>query len=140
MTMSIFDKMGSRPGGVFGTPGEEADDDEFPGDTEEEGAARALGELESAFMQRAKREGDRFELATDSEYWVAVCFQSRGQKEQFLAGLARIAKRAGVEVDGDKYIDGWDVAKALGIALDRVEVPYNTSSKVDSVWRSLTRK
>jgi hypothetical protein len=97
----------------------------------EESAARELGELGLAFKQRADDENRRFELATDSEYWCCFCFQSRDQKEAFLAALSLLDL-------GDKYLDGWEVAKRLGIALQREEVPYNTSAKVDAKLKDLT--
>jgi len=57
----------------------------------------------------AKRiESARFEDATDSEYWVAFCFQTRAQKEQFLRALKLIEL-------GDKYIDGLEAAAVLGV-------------------------
>ena len=83
----------------------------------EETAKRELSELESAFKRRA--EAERFMLATDSEYWVAICFQTRDQKEEFLRALDLIRH-------GDKYLDGWTVAKKLGVQLTRADVPYNT--------------
>lgn len=104
--------------------------------TLEEHAAEVLSEAEAGFRDRARNESDRFFLATDTEYWLTTCFQSRSQKEQFLAGLR---EKFGLKDDGDKYIDGWALAKALGIHLDRVEVPYNTSSKLDKTWLKLSR-
>lgn len=69
-------------------------------------AARELSALEQAYRDRAKAEASRFTAATDSEFWVAVCFTSREEKEAFLAefGLMR---------HGDKYLDGGQVAKTL---------------------------
>lgn len=104
--------------------------------TLEEHAAEVLTEAEAGFRDRARNETDRFFLATDTEYWFATCFQSRSQKDQFLAALR---EKFGLKDDGDKYIDGWMLAKALGIELDRVEVPYNTSSKLDKTWLGLAR-
>ena len=121
----------SRPGGLFAQQADESDDE-----TAEQHADRVLSEAEQAFKDRAKAEQKRFELATDSEYWLAMCFQSRQQKEDFLAALR---EKLGLKDDGDKYLDGWEVAKALGIQLTREDVPYNTSSKLDKRWLSLSR-
>ena len=140
--MSLFDKPAAKPGlfggnksSLFSGPADddEDQDDELP---PEERAERVLSEAEAAFKARAQAEADRFELATDSEFWVAIGFQSRRQKEQFLQALR---DKLGLKDDGDKYLDGWEVAKALGITLDREQVPYNTSAKVDKKWLSLTR-
>lgn len=64
--------------------------------------------LQQAFRDRAAREKTRFERATDSEFWFAVCFKTREQKEHFLTQLD-------VKDLGDKYLDGEAVAKRLGL-------------------------
>lgn len=130
--------------GLFGGGGKSRFDtaparpvDEIDGENLEQHAARVLTEAEQAFRDRAKAETERFELATDTEYWCAIGFQSRRQKDAFLAALR---ERFGLADDGDKYLDGWEVAKALGIELPREQVPYNTSAgKVDKKWLSLAR-
>lgn len=71
---------------------------EYTGDLEKDAAAE-LTELERAYRDRAKNEAGRFKAATDSEYWVAVCFKSRAEKEKWLAEF-------GLDALGDKYIDG----------------------------------
>lgn len=101
-----------------------------PAEPAEQSAKRELSELEAAFKKRAEAEQERVMLATDSEYWFAVCFQTRDQKEQFLRALKLIQI-------GDKYLDGWAVAKKLGVTLDRAEVPYNTG-KSDAKLDRLT--
>lgn len=84
----------------------------------------------SAFQTRAKTEQKRFEKATDSEYWVCVCFQTRDEKESFL-------KNAGLLECGDKYLDGWDVAEKLGVKFER-EVEGFGKLKVDRKYKGLT--
>jgi hypothetical protein len=96
------------------------------GDPETDCAAE-LDAIQEGFRKRAKDEGNRFRLATDSEYWAAICFQTREQKEAFLAAL-------GILVHGDKYLDGQIVADKLGITLPEADVPYNTSAKRDKSW------
>lgn len=76
-------------------------------------ALAELSALESAFKGRRKREDDRFRDATDSEYWVAVCFKTRAHKEAFLAGLPGISP-----IDGDKYVNGHQLAHRLGINIE----------------------
>lgn len=66
----------------------------------------------SSFQQRSDREKQRYQDVTDSEYWVAVCFESRDQKEEFL-------KATGLLQDGDKYISGPDLAAHFGVPLTR---------------------
>jgi hypothetical protein len=96
------------------------------GDTEADAKAD-LDALAGGFRERAKAEARRFELATDSEYWCCLCFQTREQKEAFLGALNLL-------LHGDKYIDGRVVAKQLGITLPAADVPFNTSAKVDPTW------
>ena len=76
-------------------------------------ALAELSALETAFKGRRKREDDRFRDATDSEYWVAVCFKTRAHKEAFLAGLPGISP-----IDGDKYVNGHELAHRLGINIE----------------------
>lgn len=66
--------------------------------------------LEDSYRNRAKIEANRFKRATDSEYWFAVCFTTREEKEAFL-------RAAGLEHLGDKYLDGRAVANSLDIDL-----------------------
>ncbi|MBL8387001.1 MAG: hypothetical protein JNK17_02070 [Hydrogenophaga sp.] len=100
--------------------------------TNEEVAVAETSAVLAAFKARAKAEQERFTLATDSEYWVAVCFQTREQKEHFLE-VTKLLKA------GDKYIDGALVAKVLGITLPPAEVPYNVSTKVDAKYAALVK-
>jgi hypothetical protein len=96
------------------------------GDAEADSLAD-LNELQRGFRERAKNEEKRFALVTDSEYWACLCFQTRAQKDAFLQAL-------GILDIGDKYIDGKEVAKRLGIALPEEEPPYNPNPRIDPTW------
>lgn len=85
-------------------------DVEYSGNLQEDSRAE-LTALQRAYRQRAKAEATRFRAATDSEYWVALCFTSRGEKETFLS-------QAGLIHLGDKYIDGRAAARVFNIELD----------------------
>lgn len=76
-------------------------------------AAKEMSALHKGFKERASAEKDRFRKATDSEFWFAVCFESREEKEAFL-------KSAGVKAKlmGDKYLDGRQLAKILGVEME----------------------
>lgn len=76
-------------------------------DNLEEDSARELTALEQAYRQRAKNETKRFYDATDSEFWFAVSFQNREEKEKFLQAV-------GLKIN-TKYITGDMLADALGI-------------------------
>lgn len=105
---------------------------DYDGATNEEAMQQETSAVLAAFKQRAKSEQERFLLATDSEYWVGVCFQTREQKEHFL-------REAKLLQAGDKYIDGALVAKRLGITLPPAQVPYNISAKVDAKYAALVK-
>lgn len=96
-------------------------------DCEQEASALLKG-----FQQRAEQERDRFMLAVDSEFWFAVCFQSREQKEMFLAFTGWLTL-------GDKYIDGTQLAKKLGLELPEV-VLSNKKAKPDKRLLPLVRQ
>jgi hypothetical protein len=71
---------------------------------------RTLTEAEASFHERRKAEEQRMEAATDTEYWVAVCFQTREQRDAFVAGL-------GLPDTEEKYADGVALAAKVGITL-----------------------
>lgn len=79
-------------------------------------AKRAENKLER-FKARAKAEQDRRGTVTDSEFWVALCFETREQKEEFL-------RRIGAETEGDKYVDGLVVAQKMGVTLESPRFPF----------------
>jgi len=112
-------------------------DDETPkSDTERLGvtemekmAASEISEVLKGFIGRGVREEQRFWDAVDSEYWFAVCFQTREQKDEFLE------KSKMVEL-GDKYIDGMALARMLGIKLVS-RVPDMPRPKVDTDYAEM---
>lgn len=84
---------------------EASERDEGPGEEKP-----ILNELQQGFQDRAKVEAQRLEDTTDSEFWFCVCLRTREQKEELLEKL-------GLLDIGDKYLDGLEVAKKLGITL-----------------------
>ena len=85
-----------------------------------------LSETLKAFKEQAKAERKTVEDNTDSEFWFCVCFQNREQKEAFLA-------LAGWLKHGDKYLDGVEVAKALGFKLPEAAPTFNTGEVEKSI-------
>lgn len=59
---------------------------------------------------RVKAERKRFQKATDSEFWFAVCFEDRDEKERALKAL-----KVNKQMMGDKYIDGRQFMQVQGI-------------------------
>ena len=99
---------------------------EETGDVEKDSEAE-LDALQKGFRDAIKREDKRFELATDSGYWFCVCFQSREQCNAFLKAMDLL------EI-GDKYLDGQEVAKKLGVKLPEADIPYRTEGKIDKAY------
>lgn len=69
------------------------------------------GPVLEAIRARELAQRDSFRDATDSEFWVAVCFETREQKAEFL-------RRLDLADLGDKYLDGRAVAERLGAPLE----------------------
>lgn len=93
-------------------------------------AAEEVSEILNGFKARDERECARREDATDSEFWVAVCFQTRAQKEEFL-------RKLGLLEIGDKYLDGMEVARKLGVTLTS-PVPPMPIIRIDQKLIDLT--
>lgn len=75
-----------------------------------------LGEVESSFRERLKRENSRFLDMCDTEYWFAVCFTSRKQKEEFMTKIG---------IDPElKYVEGREMAKAYRKALKTPDLEF----------------
>ncbi len=90
-------------------------DIKYVGDLEKDAAAEMVA-MSTGFKERAQQEAARFELATDSEFWFAVAFQSREQKEAFLAAMQWLQ-------NGDKYLNGVALADQMGIDIPQVQLP-----------------
>jgi len=93
-----------------------------------------MSEVLEGFKARAARESQRLADATDSEYWFAVCFQTRAQKEEMLQKLGLLA-------DGDsaKYIDGLALAAPFGITITSPTPPM-PKLKIDPKLTRLSRE
>lgn len=120
MSFDFGKKNASQPskgGAGFNFGGKSPVDDPIeavePSDSLEEEAKAEFNEVVKAYRQRAKRETKRFVDATDSEYWFCTYFRSRKDCEKFLAAAGVKAR-----LNGDKYINGYDLAKILGLKVD----------------------
>lgn len=96
------------------------------GDVEADSRAE-LDAVAQGFRKRGRDEEKRFRDTLDSEFWFAVCFQTRAQKEAFLTAAKLI-------LHGDKYLDGRVVTKAMGIEIPPADVKYNDSANRSSAW------
>ena len=122
--------MGDLAGGRSAVADDPIGELDYANITNEEATSKEISATLLAFKARAKKEQERFAIATDSEYWVGVCFQTRAQKEAFLAGVNLLQH-------GDKYIDGELLAKRMGVPLPAADVPYNVSARPDAKFAAL---
>ena len=58
----------------------------------DENVGAAERERREGFRERARREDERFRLATDSEFWVAFCFRQPDDPGKFLRALGVTAE------------------------------------------------
>lgn len=110
----------------FETLFEPDDDDGIPppyGDDVEAAVEVEMSDTLRLLLEAKKRQRDLYRISNDDEFWVAVCFQSREQKESFLAAL----KLADL---GDKYIDGLQVAQRLGVAIEPIPLPKPKATRI----------
>jgi hypothetical protein len=77
----------------------------------QENAKAELAAIQTGFMQRLEKERHRTIDKFDTEYWVCTIFETREQKEAFLAALDIHIE------EGDKYVDGYVLARRLKIKL-----------------------
>ena len=81
----------------------------------EKDATAEMSEALRAIIEQKRAMREVYRTTTDPEFWFAVCFQSREQKDEFL-------RLAGWDNFGDKYIDGLRVAEALHIPIEPISV------------------
>lgn len=91
-----------------------------------------ISEVLAGFKQRAKNEDARKEGAIDSEFWFCLYFQTREQKDEFLAKI-------GWDDIGDKYIDGMEAAEAVGITLESF-IPPMPQIRIDQKLAALAQR
>ncbi|MDV8024955.1 hypothetical protein [Rhodococcus sp. IEGM 1330] len=89
-------------------------DVEYTGNLEEDSTAEVAA-LQQGLSGHAKEWAAKFKTMNDSEFWCAFCFESRAHKERFLQLLS-------LSELGDKYLDGHEAAKRLGLELDEKSV------------------
>ncbi|MEU6033985.1 hypothetical protein ABZ801_01105 [Actinomadura sp. NPDC047616] len=87
-------------------------------------------ERRQGFRERARREAERFELATDSEFWLAFCFRKPEHPAAF-------CEATGVPADERRYVDGPALAAKLGprparSARDRAKALLNSRAINDA--------
>ena len=106
---------------------------EYTGNPEADSKKEAELTLEALQnKERKKALREKLRLTTDSEYWCALCFETREQKDAFL-------KAIGVYELGDKYIDGQAVAQRMGIALPETSMSYRPAAEMNKKLNKMVR-
>lgn len=92
----------------------------------------AVGEIEKSFRERMKQENSRFRDMCDSEYWFAVCFTSREQRNEFL-------EKIGIDPEL-KYIDGREMAKAYRKSIKTPDLEFAQIRPFDKEYLKRVRE
>ncbi|GAB3952510.1 hypothetical protein GCM10029976_090840 [Kribbella albertanoniae] len=90
-------------------------------------AAAELDAVQQGFRDRKEREAERMELATNSDYWLCVCFATQAQRDAFLAAT-------NWRDLGTRYLDGREIARRQGIELP--PDPVWPNARRDTTWDS----
>jgi hypothetical protein len=77
--------------------------------------------LQAIRDEKAQRR-DAYRTIVDTEYWFCVCFQNRAQKDEFL-------RLAGWIDHGDKYLDGLEIARRMGIKIEPIKLTIKEPPK-----------
>jgi hypothetical protein len=88
-------------------------------------AEEELDAVAQGFRDRKDREAERYELATNSDYWLCLCFATQAQRDAFLA-------ETGWRDLGYRYLDGRALANRMGV--DLPPDPDWPNSKRDTSW------
>jgi hypothetical protein len=89
-----------------------------------------ISETLKLFLEAKKERRDAWRLKVDTEYWFAVCFQSREQKNEFL-------EKMGIIHLGDKYIDGLKLSEKLGVPIKPINLPKRNPPKLNVILKKV---
>lgn len=90
---------------------------EYTGDVEED-IKREVKEIEAQVIGLAKvsREFEgKMRVEGDDEFLLVACFQTKDERDQFV-------EKAGLDLRGNLYVDGWALAKSVGIHFSSEEI------------------
>lgn len=79
-------------------------------------ATAEMNEIGKKIMENKRASQERFRLENETDYWLALCFQSQAQRDDFLS-------KTGWGDPGDRYINGLDVARRIGADVQPIELP-----------------
>jgi hypothetical protein len=121
--MAGLGSLGGGLGGLGGLTPKKTKPAEPEQTAEDEGEAE-MTEALAAFKQASKRENDRFAQATSPDFWFGVYFETKEQRDEFLAFLKALDL---LEV---QWINGRKLAEKLGCRLRSPRLPRK-SFKID---------
>jgi len=96
---------------MFNVDGDPLEDVDFDPNDLEASATAEMSEIVRLIKEKKKESSDRFRTANDTDYWVALCFQCREQRDEFL-------RKAGWSDLGEKYLNGLEIARRLGVDVE----------------------
>jgi hypothetical protein len=97
-----------------GDPLEDVPYEELANDLEASADAE-MSEMLRQIKERRQADRDRFRVARDPDYFVVLCFQSRDQRNEFLA-------KSEWGQEDEKYLNGLEVCRRLGIDVVPIEI------------------
>jgi len=100
---------------------------EFEDETINPGEAEMLANREvsvalQTVLDERKERRDQFRVATDSTYYVVLCFQCEEQKLEFLTAMDWLRW-------GDRLLNGLDCAQSLGVSIKPINLPMRTNKR-----------
>ncbi len=101
---------------------------DYTGDPEIDTAEEQSEALKAVIAHR-KSMLENWRVTVDPEFWFAVCFQSRAQKEEFL-------EKANLSDLGDKYLNGLELAEKLGVDITPIPLQQRPPSRPPTGLRS----
>lgn len=90
--------------------------DEYPNASAEENANFEISEVLRRIKEEKRARGEQYRLITDPNFYLVLCFQSRGQRDEFI-------EKAKWGSLGYPYIDGLKLARLLGVDIAPVNLP-----------------
>lgn len=78
----------------------------------------ATGDMDTAFAEmraQAKAGKDAVAFASDPNFYTCLVFDTAEQRDYFIEFLRAFGERAGVDIQGARYLDGIAIAKMFGL-------------------------
>jgi hypothetical protein len=100
---------------MFEDEGDPLEDVDYNPNDLEASATNEMTEIVRQIKEQKKALQDRFRVARDPDYWLALCFQSHEQRDEFL-------QKSGWAAPDTKYLNGLEIAARLGVSVSPIEI------------------